>query len=56
MNHIKIAFNNNFNWLKDSLFKLCNPLIIKSANDFLMFLIKNSNAGKVRLSNVGQMS
>ena len=37
VNHIKVAFNSSFIWLKDSLFKLCNPKIIKSANDFLLF-------------------
>ncbi len=56
VNHIKIAFNNSFDWLKNSLFKICNPIVIKSANDFLIFLIKNSNAGKVQLSNTGQTS
>ncbi len=35
VNHIKIAFNNCFKWLKNSLFKLCNPKTVKSANDFL---------------------
>jgi len=26
VNHIKIAFNSCFKWLKDALFKLSNPL------------------------------
>jgi len=37
VNHIKIAFNSCFKWLKDALFKLCNPKVIKSANEFLLF-------------------
>jgi len=37
VNHIKVAFDNCFRWLKDALFKLCNPKVIKSANDFLLF-------------------
>jgi len=37
VNHIKVAFNSCFKWLKDALFKLCNPKIVKSANDFLLF-------------------
>ena len=37
VNHIKVAFNSSFLWLKDALFKLCNPKVIKSANDFLLF-------------------
>jgi len=37
VNHIKIAFNSSFEWLKNYLFKLCNPKVIKSANDFLLF-------------------
>lgn len=36
VNHIKIAFNSCFKWLKDALFKLCNPKIVKSANEFLL--------------------
>jgi len=37
VNHIKVAFDSCFKWLKDALFKLCNPKVIKSANDFLLF-------------------
>ncbi len=37
VNHIKIAFNSCFKWLKNALFKLSNPKVIKSANDFLLF-------------------
>jgi IS605 OrfB family transposase len=37
VNHIKIAFNSSFKWLQDALFKLCNPKVIKSANEFLLF-------------------
>ncbi len=37
VNHIKVAFNSSFKWLKDALFKLCNPIKLKSANDFLLF-------------------
>ena len=37
VNHIKVAFDSCFKWLKDALFKLCNPKVIKSANDFLVF-------------------
>ncbi|MEH0790872.1 transposase [Vibrio parahaemolyticus] len=34
-NHIKLAFKRvNLGWLKDVLFKLCNPVLIKSNNDF----------------------
>ncbi len=36
VNHIKVAFNSCFKWLKDALFKLCNPIKLKSANDFLL--------------------
>ena len=36
VNHIKIAFKSCFKWLDRFLFKLCNPKIIKSANDFLL--------------------
>ena len=37
VNHIKVAFNSCFKWLEKSLFKLCNPIKLKSANDFLLF-------------------
>lgn len=37
VNHIKIAFNSCFKWLDKFLFKLCNPIKLKSANDFLLF-------------------
>jgi len=37
VNHIKVAFDSCFKWLKNALFKLCNPKVIKSANDFLLF-------------------
>jgi len=37
VNHIKVAFDSCFKWLKDALFKLCNPKVIQSANDFLVF-------------------
>ena len=47
VNHIKIAFDGCFKWLKNHLFKLCNPIKLKSASDFFFFLKKNSNAGKV---------
>ena len=53
VNHIKVAFNSCFKWLKDSLFKLCNPIKLKSASDFLLFNCecRNNNAGKVCLLN-----
>jgi len=37
VHHITVAFDSYFKWLKDALFKLCKPKVIKSANDFLMF-------------------
>ena len=37
VNHIKVAFNSCFKWLDKFLFKLCNPIKLKSANDFLLF-------------------
>jgi IS605 OrfB family transposase len=50
VNHIKVAFNSSFQWLKNSLLKLCNPIKIKSTNDFLLFN-RNSDVGKVCLLN-----
>jgi len=33
VNHIKLAINKSFQWLKDNLWKLCNPIKIKSAGE-----------------------
>ena len=35
VNHIKIAFpKKRFKWLETKMFKLCNPLLVQSSNDF----------------------
>jgi putative transposase len=48
VNHIKIATAKSFEWLKNSLFKLCNPIKIKSDYEFCKFLktLQNSLSGK----------
>ncbi|OSS42519.1 Mobile element protein [Desulfurella amilsii] len=48
VNHIKIAAAKSFEWLKNSLFKLCNPIKIKSDYEFCKFLknMQNSVSGK----------
>ena len=33
VNHIKLAIKKNFKWLKDNLWKLCNPIKVKSAGE-----------------------
>jgi len=51
VNHIKIATAKNFEWLKNSLFKLSNPIKIKSDYEFCNFLkiLQNSVSGKSAL-------
>jgi transposase, IS605 OrfB family, central region len=44
VNHIKIATAKSFEWLKNSLFKLCNPIKIKSDYEFCRFLKKLQNS------------
>jgi len=48
VNHIKVGTNKNFEWLKDKLFKLNEPIKIKSDQDFekLLANLKKSSASK----------
>ena len=48
VNHIKVSVGNSFEWLKDKLFKLCNPIKIKSDYEFCRLLkgLQNSVSGK----------
>jgi putative transposase len=48
VNHIKVATGKSFEWLKDKLFKLCNPIKIKSDYEFCRLLkgLQNSVSGK----------
>jgi IS605 OrfB family transposase len=48
VNHIKIGINKSFEWLKEKLFKLCNPIKIKSDYEFCKLLkgLQNSVSGK----------
>jgi IS605 OrfB family transposase len=48
VNHIKVATGKSFKWLKDKLFKLCNPIKIKSDYEFCRLIksLWNSVSGK----------
>jgi hypothetical protein len=48
VNHIKVATGKSFEWLKNKLFKLCNPIKIKSDYEFCRLLknLWNSVSGK----------
>jgi IS605 OrfB family transposase len=48
VNHIKVATGKSFEWLKNKLFKLCNPIKIKSDYEFCRLLksLWNSGSGK----------
>ena len=48
VNHIKVSTGKSFEWLKDKLFKLCNPIKIKSDYEFCRLLksLWNSVSGK----------
>jgi len=48
VNHIKVATGKSFEWLKNKLFKLCNPIKIKSDYEFCRLLknLQNSGSGK----------
>jgi transposase, IS605 OrfB family, central region len=48
VNHIKIGTGKCFAWLKDKLFKLCNPIKVKSDYEFCRLLkgLQNSVSGK----------
>jgi IS605 OrfB family transposase len=48
VNHIKAATGKSFQWLKDKLFKLCNPIKIKSDYEFCRLIksLWNSVSGK----------
>jgi len=48
VNHIKVAVRKSFEWLKNKLFKLCNPIKIKSDYEFCRLLknLQNSGSGK----------
>jgi hypothetical protein len=48
VNHIKVAVGRSFDWLKDRLFKLCNPIKIKSDYEFCRLInsLWNSGSGK----------
>jgi len=45
VNHIKLAVNKSFKWLKNNLWKLCNPIKVKSAGE-LHNLICNIRSNK----------
>lgn len=49
VNHIKLAINKSFQWLKDNLFKLCNPIKMKSAGE-LHNLLCNIRSNKSNLN------
>jgi IS605 OrfB family transposase len=48
VNYIKVAVGKSFDWLKDKLFKLCNPIKIKSDYEFCRLInsLWNSGSGK----------
>jgi IS605 OrfB family transposase len=48
VNHIKVAVGKSFEWLKNKLFKLCNPIKIKSDYEFCRLIksLWNSGSGK----------
>jgi len=48
VNYIKVAVDKSFDWLKDKLFKLCNPIKIKSDYEFCRLInsLWNSGSGK----------
>ena len=48
VNHIKVATDKSFEWLKDRMFKLCNPIKIKGDYEFCRLLksLWNSGSGK----------
>jgi len=48
VNHIKIGTGKCFEWLKDKMFKLCNPIKIKGDYEFCRLLksLQNSGLGK----------
>jgi transposase, IS605 OrfB family, central region len=48
VNHIKVATGKSFRWLKNKLFKLCNPIKIKSDYEFCRLIksLWNSVSGK----------
>jgi len=54
VNHIKLAINKSFQWLKDNLFKLCNPIKVKSAGELHNLLCNirsnNSNLNERRMT------
>jgi putative transposase len=43
-NHIKVGTGKCFAWLKDELFKLCNPIKIKSDYEFCRLLKSMQNS------------
>jgi len=45
VNHIKVATGKSFRWLKNKLFKLCNPIKIKSDYEFCRLLKNLQNSG-----------
>jgi len=46
VNHIKLAIKKSFKWLKDNLWKLCNPIKVKSAGELhsLLCNIRSNNS------------
>ncbi len=46
VNHIKLAIKQSFQWLKDNLWKLCNPIKVKSAGELhnLLCNIRSNNS------------
>jgi len=48
VNHIKVGTNKNFEWLKGKLFKLNEPIIIKSEEEFekLLESLRNNKSSK----------
>jgi putative transposase len=55
-NHIKVGTGKSFAWLKDKLFKLCNPIKIKSDYEFCRLLksLQDSGSGKSGLPEAPQ--
>ena len=50
VNFIKIAFRRSFNWLKDYMFKLCNPIKLRSDRDLVLFIRKLTDTGSDKVN------
>jgi len=50
VNFIKIAFRRSFKWLKDYMFKLCNPIKLRSDWDLVRFIRKLTDTGSDKVN------